>query len=104
MMRVTVFCETLIPFLCNCFVIFGLPSQQHVILKAESSDYYNDKHYYSKCIINLNKQENMNAFKDLQNSAIEIIDEYMAMEGDNSYTKEPKFRGDINSFLKWEQL
>ncbi|WP_221416651.1 AIPR family protein [Peribacillus simplex] len=85
------------------FMVF-IELLKHVILKAELSDYYNDKHYYSKCIINLSKPENMSAFRDLQNSAIEIIDEYMAMEGDNSYTKEPKFRGDINSFLKWEQL
>ncbi|MFC6040539.1 AIPR family protein [Paenisporosarcina macmurdoensis] len=87
------------------FMVF-IELLKDVILKAELSEYYTDRHYYTKCIISLNKPENINAFKELQENAIQVVDEYMISGGDNSYTKEPKFisSGDINSFLKWEQL
>ncbi|MGZ0051496.1 hypothetical protein [Brevibacillus gelatini] len=40
----------------------------------------------------------------MQENAIAVIDEYMLPSGDCTYNREPKFSGDINSFLKWEQL
>lgn len=87
------------------FMVF-IELLKDVILKAELSEYYNDKHYYTKCILNFYKPENIDIFRELQENAIQVIDEYMISGGENSYTKEPKFlsSGDINSFLKWEQL
>lgn len=87
------------------FMVF-IELLKDVILKADLGEYYTDKHYYTKCIINFYKPENIIVFRELQENAIQVIDEYMISGGENSYTKEPKFisSGDINSFLKWEQL
>jgi hypothetical protein len=74
------------------------------ILRAELLKQYNEKSFYTKSIIKLNDTTNLTLFEELKESAIGVIDEYMTHGGDSSYAKEPKYAGDINSFLKWEQL
>jgi hypothetical protein len=74
------------------------------ILRAGLNNQYNDKSFFTKCILKFNDANNNNIFNEVQENAIGIIDEYMTSGGDSSYSKEPKFTGDINSFLKWEQL
>ncbi|MGO0063860.1 AIPR family protein [Brevibacillus fluminis] len=74
------------------------------ILQAGQNSYYEDRSFYTKCILKLNDINNKDAFNELQENAIAVIDEYMLPSGDCTYNREPKFSGDINSFLKWEQL
>ena len=49
-------------------------------------------------------EENQDALQGLLDSAVEVIDEYLNQESDDSLFKESRFQGDLNTFLKWEQL
>ena len=49
-------------------------------------------------------EENQDALQGLLDSAIEVVDEYLNRESEDSLYKELAFRGDVSRFLKWEQL
>ena len=40
----------------------------------------------------------------LSAAASEVISEYLSQDSDDSLYKEPGYQGDLNTFLKWEQL
>lgn len=86
------------------FFFILLELLKDVILKAGLSERYLEKSFYTNCVLELSKAENQNAFKELQQTAIDVVDEYMTQGGEQSYLKEPLYKGDINSFLKSEQL
>ncbi len=44
------------------------------------------------------------AAKQLSDAALNVIDDYLTMGNEDSIFTEPKFTGDLNSFLKWEKL
>lgn len=54
--------------------------------------------------LTLLESENQDALESLLYAALEVIDEYLNEESDDSLFKEPRFHGDLNTFLKWEQL
>ena len=58
----------------------------------------------TNALLILLREENEDALQGLLYSAIEVIDEYLNQESDDSLFKEPRFQGDLNTFLKWEQL
>ena len=58
----------------------------------------------TKALLVLLKDENQDARQELLNAAIEVIDVYLNPESDDSLYKEPRFRENLNDFLKWEQL
>ena len=55
-------------------------------------------------LLSLLQDEQQNALESLLYAALEVIDEYLNEESDDSLFKEPRFQGDLNTFLKWEQL
>ncbi|SPF34505.1 hypothetical protein SBF1_1350005 [Candidatus Desulfosporosinus infrequens] len=76
-----------------------------IILRSNTnSSLFKEKSYYTNCISNLSIQSNNVPFKELLDYSIDVIDEYMTQGGNNSIFREPNFKGDINSFLKSEQL
>ena len=50
------------------------------------------------------REENQIALDGLTDSSLELLDEYLNRESEDSIYKEPRFLGDLNTFLKWEQL
>ena len=58
----------------------------------------------TKALLVLLKDENQDARQELLNAAIEVIDVYLNPGSDDSLYKEPRFRENLNDFLKWEQL
>lgn len=74
------------------------------ILRADITDVLGSKPFWTASILKLNSSEYHETFRNLQDQAIGLIDEYMTSGGISSYSKEPTFRGDINSFLKSEQI
>lgn len=55
-------------------------------------------------LLTLLREENQDALQGLIDSSLEVIDEYLNQESEDSLYKEPRFQGDLNTFLKWEQL
>ena len=58
----------------------------------------------TNALLHLLREENQDPLQGLLDSAIEVIDEYLNQESDDSLFKEPRFQGDLNTFLKSEQL
>ena len=58
----------------------------------------------TNALLDLLREENQDALQGLLDSAIEVIDEYLNQESDDSLFKEHRFQGDLNAFLKSEQL
>ena len=58
----------------------------------------------TKALILLDREENRNSLQGLLDSAIEVIDEYLNRESDDSVYKEPEFQDDLFRFLKSEHL
>lgn len=58
----------------------------------------------TKAFLALLQDENRDALQELLNAAIEVIDVYLNRGSDDSLYKEPRFQGNLNTFLKWEQL
>jgi hypothetical protein len=50
------------------------------------------------------EEENQNALQGLLDSAMEVIDEYLTQGSEDSVYEEPTFQGDMNIFIKSEQL
>ena len=58
----------------------------------------------TKAFLALLKDENQDALQEILNAAIEVIDVYLNRESEDSLYKEPWYQGDLNTFLKREQL
>ena len=58
----------------------------------------------TSALLRLLKDANADALQALLDSAIEVVDVYLNQESEDSLYKEPRFQGDLNTFLKWEQL
>lgn len=58
----------------------------------------------TQSLMTLLRGENLDALQGLLDSAIEVVDEYLNRESDDSIYKEPAFRDDVFRFLKWGQL
>ncbi len=58
----------------------------------------------TKSLLLLDREENQDALQGLLDSAIEVIDEYLSRESDDSMYKEPEFQDDVFRFLKSERL
>lgn len=58
----------------------------------------------TQALLALLQDENQDALQGLLEAAIEVISEYLNPESDDSLFKEERFTGDLNTFLKWEQL
>ncbi len=67
-----------------------------------------DNHEISQALLELFKANNQDGLKELLDTAIQVIDEYLTEGKENAVFLEPAFRdrynNDLNSFLKWEQL
>jgi hypothetical protein len=87
------------------FFMIVIELLKDAILRANPNTLlYSDKAYFTKCILNLSSNGNLQVLQDLLGHAIDAIDEYMTKEKDDSYNKEPTFRNDINAFLKSDQI
>ena len=58
----------------------------------------------TKALLILDREENQDSLQGLLDSAIEVIDEYLNRESDDSVYKEPEFYDDVFRFLKSEHL
>jgi len=62
----------------------------------------------TRALIRLSSDSNEGAFKALLDAAVEVIDEYLTPDSDDSVFHEPVFKdlfnNDLNGYLKWEQL
>jgi hypothetical protein len=58
----------------------------------------------SDCVIKAFQDIESDAAKQLTDAALNVIDDYLTNENEDSVFKEPKFNGDLNNFLKWEKL
>ena len=58
----------------------------------------------TKALLSLDREENQEALEALLYAAIEVIDEYMSRESDDSVFKEPEFQDDVFRFLKSDRL
>ena len=59
-------------------------------------------------ILKLQKPEHKDAFSDLLEFSIAVIDEYLTQGEEDSVFNEPEFKnrfnGDLNGYLKWDEL
>ena len=55
-------------------------------------------------LLALLKDENPEAFQGLTDASLEVVSEYLNQSSEDSVYKEPNFTGDLNTFLKREQL
>jgi len=58
----------------------------------------------TQALLKLAREENQDALAGLLHAAIEVIDEYMNRESDDSIYKEPEFQDDVFRFLKSDRL
>ena len=58
----------------------------------------------TNALMTLLQGENQEALQGLLDSAIEVIDEYLLQESEDSLFKEPTYEGNLNTFLKGPQL
>ena len=58
----------------------------------------------TEALLRLDREENEEALEGLLDSAIEVIDEYLNRESDDSVFKEPEFQDDVFRFLKSDRL
>ena len=58
----------------------------------------------TNALIALLQGENQEALQGLADSAIEVVDEYLLQESEDSLFKEPTYEGNLNTFLKGPQL
>ncbi len=58
----------------------------------------------TKAFLKLSEQQNEDARAALLDTAIDAVDEYLTPGTDDPIYDEPHYNGNINSFLKWEQL
>lgn len=72
------------------------------ILRAESTDVLGSKPFWTASFLKLSSSDYHDVFRSLQNQAIGLIDEYLTQgeTSSSSYSKEPTYKGNINSFVK----
>ena len=58
----------------------------------------------TKALLSLDREENQEALEGLLDASIEVIDEYLNRESDDSVFKEPEFQDDVFRFLKSDRL
>ena len=58
----------------------------------------------TNALLILDQEDNQDSLQGLLDSAIEVIDEYLNRESEDSVYKEPEFQDDLFRFLKSEQL
>ena len=58
----------------------------------------------TKALLSLDREENEEALERLLYSAIEVINEYLNRESDDSIFREPEFQDDVFRFLKSDRL
>ena len=58
----------------------------------------------TRALLILYQEENQEALQGLLDSAIEVVDEYLNPDSDDSMHKEPEFQNDVFRFLKSERL
>lgn len=58
----------------------------------------------SSSVIKIFKDLESDAAKQLTDAALNVIDEYMTKENEDSVFAEPKYNEDLNNFLKWDKL
>ena len=58
----------------------------------------------TKCLLTLLDENNEDALQALLHSPLEVLDDYFNQSSDDAIYKEQGFSGDLNTFLKWEQL
>ena len=58
----------------------------------------------TQSLLVLLEEDNEDALQGLLDSAIEMVDEYLNRESDDSIYAEPAFHDDVFRFLKWEKL
>jgi hypothetical protein len=58
----------------------------------------------SDCVIRVFSDLENDAAKQLSDAALNVIDDYLTMGNEDAIFTEPKFTGDLNSFLKSEKL
>ncbi len=58
----------------------------------------------TRALLRLDQEEHQEALEGLLDAAIEVIDEYMNRESDDSVFKEPEFQDDVFRFLKSDRL
>ena len=58
----------------------------------------------TNALLILLQEANQDALQALLDSAIEVVDVYLNPASEDSANQEPNYQGDLNTFLKWEQL
>ena len=58
----------------------------------------------TNAVMALLPEENQEALQGLADSAIEVVDEYLLQESEDSLFNEPTYEGNLNTFLKGPQL
>ena len=71
-------------------------------LNRASGSYSSDE--LTKCLLTLLHENNQNGLQALLHSPLEVLDDYFDQSSDDAIYREPGFLGDLNTFLKWEQL
>ncbi len=66
--------------------------------------YSGDKNQLSKSVIAIFKEPNAEQSNQLIQIALNVIDDYLSRNSDDSLYNEPTFKGDLNAFLKWDKL
>jgi len=55
-------------------------------------------------IIRVFNDYNSSAAEELSEAALNVIDDYLLREKEDSLFTEPNYTGDLNAFLKWEKI
>jgi len=61
----------------------------------------------TQALLKLYREDHLDALQALLDSAVDVIDGYLMIDGENSVFAEPKFGdfvNDLNAFLKWDKL
>ncbi|MDW7680829.1 MAG: AIPR family protein, partial [bacterium] len=82
------------------FVLIQLLKDCIDAAKLKSSD----KDQISKSVIEIFGDPDTEEANQLVQSALNVIDDYLSSNSEDSLYKEPTFKGDLNAFLKWDKL
>lgn len=63
-----------------------------------------DKDELTNAVIRIFSNPKSEGAIQLVQSALNVIDDYLSRESEDSLYKEPTFKGDLNAFLKWDKL
>ena len=74
---------------------------REVLIRANQSHSNSD---LTRALLIIDRDENQDALEGLLDAAIEVIDEYMSRESDDSVFRESEFQDDVFRFLKSDRL